>query len=275
MPFVWATDVSVGADIDAADRNETKTNIEWLYNALAANWPGNVRFPACGGAGFDMAAPCSVVWDIAIGDDIYQTPGAHPVSELQEARDKLDWIDDNKCPVDNAAFDSGEDFGEDSGVNAGANTGEDAGDNVGAKVGEDTGEDVGANVGANAGEDNAEDVSADSGANVGEDSGENVSANSGVDAGDNVAVDVGDDIGVETGVNVSAETVVNIGDNIGAFAIHDGLHRDADCIADDIGHFSGVETENWVANDIFDEISVLTTDEVCPQAYAVVNYDDH
>lgn len=99
---MWVTNVAVGASIDAADRNETKTNVEWLYNTLGANWPGNVRFPVCVGAGFDIAAPCPVVWPIAVGDSIYQTPGAHPVSELQEDRDKLDWIWDNKCGVDNA-----------------------------------------------------------------------------------------------------------------------------------------------------------------------------
>ena len=106
MPFVWVTNVGVGADIDAADRNETKTHIGTLYTTLGANWPGNVRFPVCVGAGYDVAAPCPVVWDIAAGDDIYQTPGAHPVSELQEARDKLDWIWDNKCAADNAGHDN-------------------------------------------------------------------------------------------------------------------------------------------------------------------------
>lgn len=108
MGFAWVTNVGVGADIDAADRVETKTNIASLYTDLGKNWPGNVRFPACGGAGYDMAAPCAVVWDIAPGEDIYQTPGAHPVSELQEARDKLDWIDDNKCGTENVGHDSPE-----------------------------------------------------------------------------------------------------------------------------------------------------------------------
>jgi len=106
VPFVWVTNVGVGASIDAADRNETKTNISALYVALGANWPGNVRFPVCGGAGFDMVGPCPVVWDIAVGDSIYQTPAAHPISELQEARDKLDWIWDNKCAAENAVHDN-------------------------------------------------------------------------------------------------------------------------------------------------------------------------
>ena len=108
MGFVWATDISVGAAVDAADRNETKTNIGTLYTGLGKNWPGNVRFPGCGGAGFDPGAPCPVIWDMVPGDSIYQTPGAHPVSELQEARDKLDWIWDNKCAADNAGHDNPE-----------------------------------------------------------------------------------------------------------------------------------------------------------------------
>jgi len=101
--FIWGTNVGIGDDIDAADRNETRTNIEWLYNALGVNWPGSPRWLPCVGAGFDIAAPCPVVWPIAVGDSIYQTPGAHPISELQEERDKLDWIWDNRCGVDNAA----------------------------------------------------------------------------------------------------------------------------------------------------------------------------
>lgn len=108
MGFAWVTNIGVGADIDAADRVETKTNIASLYTDLGKNWPGNVRFPACGGAGYDMGAPCAVVWDIAPDEDIYQTPGAHPVSELQEARDKLDWIHDNMCGAENVGHDSPE-----------------------------------------------------------------------------------------------------------------------------------------------------------------------
>lgn len=122
MGFAWVTNVGVGANIDAADRNETKTNISTLYTVwLGANWPGNLRFPACLGAGFDVAAPCPVVWDIAVGDDIYQTPGAHPVSELQEARDKLDWAWDNRCVTENAGHDNPVHGAENASTRAAAN----------------------------------------------------------------------------------------------------------------------------------------------------------
>lgn len=109
MGFVWVTDVGVGASIDAADRNETKDHVSELYTALGKNWPGNVRFPVCVGAGYDLAEPCPVVWPIAPDDTIYQTLGAHPVSELQEARDKLDWLfDGDICNIDNIGHDNPE-----------------------------------------------------------------------------------------------------------------------------------------------------------------------
>ncbi len=255
MGFVWVTDISVGAAVDAADRNETKDNIASLYTDLGKNWPGNVRFPNCGGAGFDMAAPCPVVWDIAVEDSIYQTPGAHPVSELQEARDKLDFLDDDHCGVDNGAHCNAEDsgknvganVGEDTGENVGADTGEDVGANIGANVGEDTGEDSGDNLGANIGADTGEDVGADTGANVGENSGEDVGANSGAFIGADYDAEVGDDGGHDTGL----------------------------CLIDDIGAYSGDQDSNWGPNDVSDRVVELTFDIGCTGHFFTVNVNDH
>jgi len=97
--------IDVGDVIRASDVggeqgvNEIKNYISAIYVNQALNWPGNASFPACGGAGFDGAAPCPVVWDLAPGDTVYQTPGAHPVSEFQEFRDKLDYLFDQLCCV--------------------------------------------------------------------------------------------------------------------------------------------------------------------------------
>jgi len=77
--------------------NPIKDYVDDIYVDQALNWPGNVRFGACAAAGFDIAAPCTVVWDLVPGDTVYQTPGAHPQSEFQEIRDKLDWLWEQLC----------------------------------------------------------------------------------------------------------------------------------------------------------------------------------
>ena len=280
MGFVWVTDISVGAAVDAADRNETKTNIAGLYVALGKNWPGNVRFPGCGGAGFDMAVPCPVVWDIAVGDSIYQTPGAHPVSELQEARDKLDFLEDDHCGVDNATHDDAEDIGEDAGANVGANTGEDVGDDTGADSGDDTSEDSGDYVSAQVGEDTGENVGADSGANTGEDSGANAGANTGEDVGANSGADIGEDVGQHVGANtaedIGADSAEDTNDDFGDFGTYDSIYRLGDCLADDAGNYSGDNDTNWVANDIVDQITVLAAPyEIDPGFCITVNNNNH
>lgn len=254
MGFIWMTSVAPGEPVRANQRNEEKTNEAALYAALGKNWPGNPRFPACGGAGFDMAAPCPVVWDIAVGDSIYQTPGAHPVSEFQELRDKIDWLSDNLCGTHNAAFDSGEDVGDDAGVNASADSGANSGHENSVNDYEDT----------------AEDVSADSGANTGEDSG----ANSGDDVSENVGADVGANMGEDVGENVSAKSTVEVTNYLGYNPAHDFVDFIGNMGADESPHYSGDNDADFGTDDLLD-LAVVMADVSCPGYCSIVFYNDH
>lgn len=78
MGFTWLQDISVGASIDAADINELKNNLDWLYSARSLTYPG-----CASGAGWNLL-PVSA--------------GA-PISSAQivEVRSRVDYAYEQNC----------------------------------------------------------------------------------------------------------------------------------------------------------------------------------
>ena len=95
----WTNDpLATDDEIGIVDPNEIRTYIEALYTDQSLNWPGNVRFVSCLGAGFDTSGPaCTMVWPIATDDPDHQVPGDYPQDELTELRDKINWFYDMGC----------------------------------------------------------------------------------------------------------------------------------------------------------------------------------
>jgi len=253
MGFIWVEGIAVGDSIDAADYNEVKTNVDTLYTDLGKNYPG------CVGPGW-------VIMPVAADDGIL-------TSQSTELRNRIDWIEDNKCGADQVAHnlpvDAGENVGVNVGADSGANTGEDVGENVGANAGANPGENVGEDVGANSGAFTDEDVGENVGANTGEDTGDDSGANVGADGfdktdydfqinaadcspantGENTGEDVGEDIGANTGEdspeNVGEDSGVNSGADSGA----DSGEDVGEDVGEDSGAFTGADSpENTGAN---------------------------
>lgn len=126
MAFTWSENVSVGASIDAADVNEIKTNLDTIYSDLGIDRDG------CTGAGWSELP-------VSSGDAIAN-------AQFQEMRDVTDYADTNKCPSDNATYQSTEYTTEDSGYESYYNYGYDSSDDNSVDSGYNSNENTGENA---------------------------------------------------------------------------------------------------------------------------------